>query len=83
LLSEALGALAGFEPDSSPRTRSVIAASKPSSAVGFSNLRFVMFVCAFMTFKLAMPLDGSNDNYHHISANDSKMSLGIDRPVES
>jgi hypothetical protein len=36
-----------------------------------------------MTLKFTMPMGGSNDNYHHISANDSKMSLGIDRPVES
>ena len=62
------GALAGFEPNSSPRTITVIAASNPSSAVGFSNLRFVMFVCAFMTSKFAIQIVGSNDNYHHISA---------------
>jgi hypothetical protein len=68
LRSEDGGTLAEFEPGSCARIPSAIAASKPSSAVGFNNFPFVTIGCAFMACKFGARCFGSNDNYHHISA---------------
>ena len=48
----------------------MIAASKLDFAARMNNpFRFVCFVRVFMALKVLVRLGGSNDNYHHISAN--------------
>jgi hypothetical protein len=71
LFCEPVGALVGSGPAERRRPTSVIAASRPKFAVGLSSLiQFIVFVGAFMADNLSVHPSGSNDNYHHISAND-------------
>jgi hypothetical protein len=74
LPSEPAGAFAGMGLAAiCSRPASVVAASKLSPTAVLTNaLQFKVFVSAFMTRKFSTDRAGSNDNYHHISANDSE-----------